>query len=254
VRPAVSVEAFFLPVLPGTLPAPYRYPAGTPLEDALVFETAAGLASPRQNTEVLLDLLDRRDDSTVQTVLAAYVASPEPAVAAVGVAGLLHRPRPEALATLQQVWPSIATEPRRNVALSALRNFWRLSTPGSVRELASIADATPSRELREAAVRSLVAIHSREALPFLSKLLLSADTAEQMQGVFGLASFANGCPMQTNDNTVSMAYLHCNLPSSLRTRDTMANFVIGSVRPAEVSSAVSFWQGWWTAHPELHGN
>jgi hypothetical protein len=254
VRPGVSIERFFLPVLSGTLPPSYRYSDSTPLDDALVFEAAGGLASPWQNTEVLLDLLDGRDDAVVRTVLGVYAASPNPAAVSIGVAGLLARWRPEALAQLRQAWPAIAGEPRRQFALLALRNLWRLSASACVQELVAMVDTTPSRELRQAAVRALASIHSREALPFLSRLLGSADTVEQMHGIFGLASFANGCPMQTNANTVNMAYLQCGLPSSLRNRDTMANFIIGSAGPAEVSSAVSFWQDWWNAHPELHGN
>jgi hypothetical protein len=110
---------------------------------------------------------------------------------------MLQRWHPESLGILQKVWPLIQNDPRRSFALFALRDMWRYSETRAVQQLVSIASATPSKELRQAAVRSLAALHSSDTLSFLATLLQSTDSAEQMQGVFGLASYANGCPMQT---------------------------------------------------------
>jgi len=100
---------------------------------------------------------------------------------------------------------------------------------GQLTSLANI--ALPSSQLREPAVRALSSIHSRDARPFLASLLTSTDSGERMRGVFGLASFANGCPIETDDNVATMDYLRCHQPSVYRTKDTFANLAIqrGSV-------------------------
>jgi len=157
---------------------------------------------------------------------------------------------------LEQVWPSISGDPSRENVLSALRNAFRDSTPSSVKQLALLAgmNSTPA-ELRQAAVWALGSVHSLESLPFLASLLLSSDPSEQVKGVFGLASFANGCPAQTPNNVVSMEYLQFKNPSSYRTAETIANFALGgnpSAGDAALGRLVSFWLGWWKNHPELH--
>lgn len=252
-RDGVLVDKLFLPALPAPLPVPYAYPANASLLDALVFETAAGLASPGQSPEVLLDALGATDDPAVETVLSAYLASPSAALKAVGLSGLLYRGRPGALATLSQTWPSISAEPRRSFVLSALADSWRDSTPQAVQQLGAIASqAAPGNELRAPSFRALAAMHSAEALPVLAQLLQSPRSSEQVLGVFALASFANGCPMQTIANTVSMAYLQCGPASPYRTSDTFAHFALPGSSPADVAAAVSFWQRWWDQHGELH--
>ena len=252
-RNGISVERLFLPTLGSPLPAAFSYPNNAPLLDVLVFEVGAGLQANGQNPEVLLDSLGQMDGAAVQTVLSAYLTSPVPSLEATALAALLYRGRQGALATLLQKWPAIANEPRRAFVLSALRNFWRDATPEAVQQLVSIVNqAPPGSELREPAIRALAAMHSKEALPTLALLLQSSNTSEQMQGVFGLASFANGCPMQSNDNVVSMAYLTCGQASLLRTEDTLANFLLPVSGAAGISSAVSFWQQWWNQRVELH--
>lgn len=137
----------------------------------------------------------------------------------------------------------------RSFALSALRNDFRATDAASIQQLAILAE-TPSidPEVRAAAVRALSSIHTKEALPFLASLLSSADAEEARRGVFGLSSFANGCPPQTPDNVKSMDYLQFKNPSPYRTKETMSAFL----SPNGPSAQVAFWQQWWKQHPELH--
>jgi hypothetical protein len=127
---------------------------------------------------------------------------------------------------------------------------------------ASVVDS----QLRGAAIRAMAAIHTKETLPFLATLLRSGDSGEQFQAVYGLGAFANGCPMNTRDNVVSMAYLQCDETSVYKTADTVANFAFRPAAPQQGSSLlsstssstlvsptlVSFWQEWWRSHAELH--
>jgi hypothetical protein len=253
VRNGISIDRFFLPALSWPLPTAYAYTASTSLLDALVFEAGAGLAAPGQNSEVLLDVLGNIDDPAVEAVLSAYLYSADSALRAVGLAGRLYRNQPGTLGALVQVWPSLSTEPRRGFVLSALGTFWRDAGPSPVRELgAIIQQIAVGSELRDPAIHALAAMHSAAALPFLAQLLESADLGEQALGAFGLSSYANGCPMQSNQNATNLAYLQCGTPGAYRTEATMRNFAIPGSGPSEIRSAVSFWQQWWGQHGELH--
>jgi hypothetical protein len=171
---------------------------------------------------------------------------------AVGLAGQLARSLPGSVATLAQLWPTISPGVGRARVLTALRDMWRDPNATSVRQLAAMAD-TPlgTGDLREAVVRALSSVHTREALPFLSQLLTSSDSNERMRGLFGFSSFANGCPYQTNANVASMDYLRCP-PGPYTTADTLASFIVVPGNALQESQAASFWQRWWDAHQELH--
>ncbi len=254
-----TVFGIFLPASSAPLSPPYAYPAGTPLLDALVYETAAGVQSasaqsPDADPEVLLGAFDSINTPAVQAMLATCLASSSPAFQAVGLAGSLERGVPGTIQQLVQLWPTISVDPHQADVVFALRNSWRDPTPAAVQQLASMtAAALPAySDLRAAAIRALAAIHTKEALPFLATLLVSIDPGEQERAVYGLSSFANGCPMQTNGNVVSLAYLQCDQPSPYRTADTTANFGFRAGPPDQESALVSFWQTWWNNHPELH--
>lgn len=101
-------------------------------------------------------------------------------------------------------------------------------------------------------MRALAAIHTKEALAFLASLLNSGDSEEQERAVYGVSAFANGCPIQTRENVVSMAYLQCDQPRPYRTSETIANFGFRPGPPDEESALASFWKAWWNTQAELH--
>ena len=105
---------------------------------------------------------------------------------------------------------------------------------------------------REKLDTALAAIHTRETLPFLATLLTSSDSEERMKGVFGLSSFANGCPSQTPANVASMGYLQFSNPSPYRTPATIANFGFLSAPTVQEGQLVSFWLSWWAGQADLH--
>jgi len=248
-----TVLGLFLPVSRGPLSGPYAYPAGTPFVDALVYEVAAGVQSTGADPGILLGALDSLDTPAVQAVLKACIASGKPAFQAVGLAASLDRQSPGAVQQLARLWSAISNDPHREEVVAALRDSWRDPAPDAVRQLAATAKAEPvGSDLFAAAVRALAAIHTEESLPLLAELLHSASREERTQAIYGLSSFANGCPMKTRSNIVSMAYLQCHEPSAYRTADTVANFSFRPGTQDQQAALVSFWRDWWTAHPELH--
>ena len=247
----------FLPASATPPTGPYAYPLNTPTLDALVYEVAVGVAVANEDPSIITAAfyaVDTRMDTTaVRKVLATCIASGNPALQVVGIAGNLERAVPDAIQELVKLWPNISTDPNVGEVVAALSDSWRDATPGSVQQLAAFAATAPSgSDIRRAAVRALASIHSRESLPFLASLLSSADRAEQERAVYGMSAFVNGCPMQTRDNVLSMSYLECNQGSSYKNAETSANFGFRPGPPDQEAALVSFWQSWWNSHAELH--
>ncbi len=248
-----TILGLFLPASPTPPSGPYAYRPGTPVLDALVYEVAAGVQWANEDPALLVDAFDSTDVPAVEAVLNTCLASADPGFKAVGLAGMLERQRPGVIEQLVRLWPAISGDPHWRYVASALRDSWRDPTPDAVRQLTSMAMAAPvGDEARVAAVGALAAIHTKETLPFLAGLLSSGDPIEQAQAVYGLSSFANGCPMKTRGNIVSMAYLQCDQPGVYKTRDTVANFGFRVGTAEQQSALVSFWQAWWDNHRELH--
>ena len=105
-----------------------------------------------------------------------------------------------------------------------------------------------SGELRNAIVRALAAIHTRETLHFLAGLLSSPSAGDRMSAVIGLSSFVNGCPPQTPDNVASMEYMQFKNSSPYRTPETIAAFAFAPVDSERENELVQFWTAWWQDH------
>jgi hypothetical protein len=255
-RPSAGVRTMlglYLPASPALPTGAYAYPPGTALIDALVYETAAGVQSANADPELLWGAFDSMDTPTIRAILTTSLSSKNPGTQAVGLTGSLERGLPGAIQHLVDLWPAINTDAHASDVVSALASSWRDATPAPVQQLAAFAAEAPAgSDIRSASVRALAAIHTKETLPLLASLLSSTDANEQERAVYGLSAFANGCPMQTPDNVVSMAYLQCTQPSTYRTTETLANFGFRPGSPDKETVLVSFWQTWWNSHPELH--
>jgi hypothetical protein len=237
----------------GVMPASYQYPGNADSTDKLVFELAAGLEATGGDTEYILGATRNLNTPAVQTVLTRFSQAASPTFRAVGVSGLLERGQPGSVSMLIQLWPAVSGDVKiSDMLISVVRDHLRNTDPTVVREVAGLAAAGLSQSLRAAAVASLAAIHTREALPLLATLLKSSDQEEQMKGVYGLSSFANGCPVQTQDNIKTLTFLQCNGTSQYRTKEAVANFAFRRGPASQESALVSFWLTWWNTHPELH--
>jgi hypothetical protein len=257
-RPSMGVRIILGLFLPASTTPP-MIAAGTSSLDNILHEVAAGVqsapaGSPDGDPTILLDAFGSTDTPAVRTMIAAGLASDNPGYQAVSLAGGLARGLPGMIHELSALWPQINGDRHAMYVVSALRDSWRDTTPAEVQDAASLAASAPpgSNGLRAAAVRALAAIHTPGTLPFLATLLSSADPSEQERAVYGLSSFANGCPVQSPRNAASMAYLECNQPSSYTTADTLANFGFRQGLPAQEAPLVAYWQTWWNGHSELH--
>jgi hypothetical protein len=248
--PDGAIGSLFWPAVT-VLPSSYSVSDSTPLTDRLAFELAAaaeaGRDRPEARPEALFAALGGVSAPARQAVLARFAASSNIAYQSAGIAGLVGTGQPGALDQLSHFWPSITADNRNaDMVLSALRDSFRDTTPASVQQLASLIKRTAPSELRNAAVWALAAIHTKDSLSMLADLLTSSDPSEQVRAVFGISSFANGCPPQTSANVQSMGYLQFKNPSPYRTSATIAHFILGGSGPPS-AELISFWTAWWVA-------
>ena len=251
-----TILGLFIPASSTPPSGPYAYAVGAPIVDALVNETAAGFLSATNedsNPRWILGAFDSIDTASVRNVLATLAASGDPKLQAIALTGSLERTIPGAISTLAALLPSLKNDPNEALVVSALRDSSRDPTPASIQQLVWFVAGVPADcDIRAAAVRALAAIHTKETLPFLASLLSSADATEQERALYGLSSFANGCPIETQANATSMAFLQCTGASPYKTTQTAANLAFRAGTPEQEFPLISFWQGWWNDHPELH--
>ncbi|MCX6590216.1 MAG: hypothetical protein NTZ56_01705 [Acidobacteria bacterium] len=232
-----------LPAAEG-LSSRFAQPPGS-VEESLVLETAAGAEATDSWRGTVQLLKSSKSSAGLKKVLAAYLASPNPNVQIVGVSLSLAQSDQNAIAELIRIWPFASASPLLGEVMRELRDSYRENSPGSIAQLATIVTSPSFSELRSAAVHALVAIHSTETLPTLGGLLESSAPDERMKGVFGLSSFANGCPIQREENVVSMEYLQCGQASRFRTPETVAHFAFRRGPAQQEEELVAFWRNWW---------
>jgi hypothetical protein len=248
-----SIRDLFFPAAAAALPPPYQYNASTSAVDALTLEVAGGIESDGTSPELMLGAVTSLNGPVVEIVFSRFLASPSVSFQVIGLSGFLEHNLQDSVPQLLRLWPAISQDPARQYVLSALRDSFRDTTPGTVRQLSALAvDGATSSEVRRAAVVALAAMHTKESLPFLAGLLRSPNPEERMKGVYGLSSFANGCPPQTRGNFKTMQYLQFLNPSPYRTRETMAQFAFRRGPPDQEAALIAFWQQWWDKQVELH--
>jgi hypothetical protein len=227
----------------------YQYTAVTPVADMAVLELANAAEATNGRPEMLLFAAEGLDSPVVEGVLQRFLGSTDTAFRAIGLAGLLERGDQNSVRELQLLWPSMTNEPMRIHVISAVRDAFRSPDVDGIQRLMDVANAFA--DLRGSAVAALAAVHTGTSLPFLAGLLMSADPAERMKGVFGLSSFANGCPAQTPGNIKTLQFLQFASGAPYRTADTISHFAFRR-GPANLEAAVvSFWLDWWNNHHEL---
>lgn len=112
-------------------------------------------------------------------------------------------------------------------------------------KLLSIRDAA----LQFATVTALQRFHTPAAVVLLGNMLASRDIATPLALVAakGLAEFANGCQMTTQDSyrTPADYFPHCDEKAALRTDETIANIAPRAGVQGDDEWHITFWRNWW---------
>ena len=241
----------FIPEPSGPIVDAYAYNATASLADKVASEASAAIESssdPAQFSTIYYGL-DQLNSPVIQRLYTRLAASNNTSQKILGLSGLIRGGSTPALAAAAKLTASLGNYPLENGVLSnAIRDDFRAIDANSVQVLGQIATGSTGAGtlLREAAAFALRSIHTKEALPYLATFLDDANPGVRAEGIGGLSAFANGLPVQTPANVVSMAYLKYPASAPFQTDQTKANFAMGleSIAPNE-TVYLSFWKTWW---------
>jgi hypothetical protein len=243
----------FFPQPSGPISIADAYGPTAPLADVVASEVSYAIESADDGGARLLavysSLLDQLNSPVVQKLYTRLSASNNTSQKILGMSGLIRGGSTPALTAAAQLGASLGNYPLENGVLSnAIRDDFRGIDANSVQVLGQIATGSTGAGtlLREAAAFALRSIHTKEALPYLAAFMDDADQGIRAEGIGGLSAFANGLPVQTPANVVSMAYLKYPASAPFQTDQTKANFAMGleSIAPNE-TVYLSFWKTWW---------
>ncbi|MCC7175954.1 MAG: hypothetical protein IT159_12225 [Bryobacterales bacterium] len=168
-----------------------------------------------------------------------------------GLTGLIMLEDPLALDRSRDVIASLDDTYLRNhffAAISAYRN----PDPVGVRAIGEMAtEESAAKDLQIDGAQALRSIHTKEALPYLAKLLDSKDPHLRGQAVAGFTYFVNNWPIETQAAVVGMAFTRPVANTPYRTVETERHSSMGSFERAEdEQAAVQFWKNWWAEHQQ----
>jgi hypothetical protein len=237
----------FIPEPSGPILSAYSYDPTAPLSDKVASEVCAAIEGANGGGHELADLqfdLDKLASPVVMVLYQRMSAANSAEQKILGLSGLIRGGNTVALRSAIQA-TSALTNPsvEYGVLLRSIQDEYRAVDSVSVAALGQAAVNSSLRpDFRRSAAHALRAIHTIEAVPFLATLLDDPDANLQTEGVGGLASFANGLPVQTTAGVASLSYLHSPESAPYKTTDTVANFAMGEA----AIRYLSFWKSWWS--------
>jgi hypothetical protein len=257
---ATGFQDAYFPEPPGPIASAYSYVPGASPVDAVASEMGAVVESAGCRAGSLRYLhngaLDQLNSPVIQVLYQRLAGSTATCLQALGLAGQIRAGNAAALRTAAQAASSFEASAFENgVLLGSVKDWFRAADPASVGILGQIVVDSENGNLpfRRAAAFALAAIHTKEALPYLARLMEDADPELRADSVRGLGSFANGLPVQTMAGVPSLAHLQPQPNSPYRTADTEMHSPLNiEYLEKNESTYLSFWKAWWqTNHAAL---
>jgi hypothetical protein len=196
-----------------------------------------------------LSCVDSSAPKSVRETLEAWSRSSSPNMVTLGLTGLVTIGDAGALARSQQALPVIKeSEPQLLGHYADAVFAYRNPDPDGVQALGEMATAEEplTKGLQRAAVIALRAIHSKDTLSHLAKVLDSPEPELRGAAVAGFTLFVNNSPIETPGAVVGMAFTRPVANAPYRTADTDRYNSMGRFERAEdEQAAVQFWKTWW---------
>jgi hypothetical protein len=247
----VPLDAIYINVPSGALPLAYAYDASLASVNRLSNEIAAAAQDPAAATALARIASSGATDDLGSNVLlpmwTQLSLSPTPITRAIGLAGQIRLGLPTALAALSNTDPRTFTSDAQDHLSAAICRYTN-GDSGAVSSLGALTKSAYADNLKFCAVHALRAIHNKEALAYLSPLLDSASARLQYEAVAGIASFANGLPIQTPANTANMSLYTVPPNAPFATADTQKHFPTQRAFTKQPQTYISFWKSWLVMH------
>jgi hypothetical protein len=245
--PGMFFDSLYYPIgAPAAAATSAAMATADPVETIIGRIAAANLGLPANQRPTVLSALGTDDSPAIRSLLRSLLTVSDGRLVCAGFQGLIERSDSAALEQFAQQRESLKTTLGIDGVVMAISAYYRNTDPAAMVTLGNLA-TTPSTvpRLQPYAVHALVAIHTKETLPYLASLLDSTDTAVVKEAVIGLGYFANGAGMQTVAGTPGLTHLNNRAPNAFTTPDTQKYF---GFDPAKAAEYVAFWKSWWLAH------
>lgn len=190
---------------------------------------------------------DDLDPAVLSQLWAETAASPLALTRAIGLSGQIRTGQPAALAVVTGLDPAEIASHEKALLSNAVCAY-RNGDNGGIDSLGKLADARYAQSLQPCAAHALRSIHTRGTIQYLRRMLDSDSPQIQYEGVAGLASFANGLPVQTAANTVSMEFLKTAPNAPFASGETEKNFPAIDTFHENPQAYIQFWKSWLTAN------
>jgi hypothetical protein len=246
----VHSSDLYISVPSGNLPFVHAYQVSAALGDKITAELAAAMESPDSAKFAAgigyLEGLESIKSPTLVSTYQSLAASASTDTAALGIAGMARNGDAAALRRVNAEYDTLAKSPNFQQVVISICEHYRQASAQGVAALTDLASSSSgSLSLRRCSAHALRAIHTKESLPGLAKLLDSSDQNVRYEAVFGLASFANGLPVQVTGNTANLEFLRPSGDSPLANADTRANMPSLPEFRSNEQKYLNFWRQWW---------
>jgi hypothetical protein len=200
--------------------------------------------APRVREIITSGAMDDLDGVTLSSLWSRLSSSPNSTTRLVALGSLIRKGQAGALQTVAGLQPATINAQDQAILGAALLAY-RNMDPVGIRALGQMVTKRYSEPVRSGAAEALKAIHTQDTLPYLTALLDSESRDLRYQAVSGIASFANGLPVQTKENYATMAFLVPNSNADFKSTDeTRANFPMIDTFFENEQKYILFWKKW----------
>ena len=216
--------------------------------ESVILLAAGMLEGPDGNPEEFLMAAGGTDTPTVFRILRYMASSSSGTKRATGLAGLIERKDKPALMEFLRTRTTFSQLQADRIG--ARLSLFDVTDVEVIRALGDVLiDPSCPAILQGEIAQALRAIHTKETLPYLAKLLDSPNPDRQQDAVFGLSGFANGFEKVTPESTRKMTWL-TNRKDTPYTTDQTRHYLmlLGNASDAARQEIVTFWRNWWQDH------
>jgi hypothetical protein len=248
-----TLDDVCISVPPGDIRARFTYPSSLPVYDKLAFEMGASAEAIAdgeiKSSRPVLPSSSGASPVVLTAVHRLLAQSSVPGAKAVGYQGLLLQNDSKTIEELQLPGPSLTQGDLAAVIAAGIGRYYRNADPAGVASLGRIATQSEGVQktlpFKAAAARALAWIHTREALPFLAKMLSDPDPDVRTSGVGGLSMFANNEPVKPV-SPISTAPRPPIYEPWYRTSETGSHSSMSKETIMQRETYyVGFWTKWW---------
>ena len=186
------------------------------------------------------------NDTNGQLLFADLASSPNVSVRALAWAEQLRLGQTAGLISLASADLSALGQSTWLMLTSTICQFTS-TDPAAISSLEKLTSSDFGDDMKTCAAHSLRAIHSAAAVVILAGLLDSTSPRLQYEAVAGIASFANGLPVQTQKNVLDMSAFAAPSDATTATDDTRKNFPTMAAFNKQPQAYVTFWKNWLAA-------